>query len=161
MVSIVYLHLILGAVPGTCLVLFWSSCPYCRVLSSSNQLCLHCTWLLVLPMCLWASQYFQSWVFTLVLLSICLYIPFLSSPSSPSVLFLHLLLSPKYLYPVSSMSLMLFPSGSCIPSVLVILPLWMLTCAHFSIPNSILMSPETILTVSLVPLPNSLMSSGG
>ena len=63
------------------------------------------------------------------------------------------------------MSLMLFPSGSCIPSVLVTLPLWMLTSAHFSIPNYILMSLEAILTVwtnvsiSLAPLPNSLMSS--
>ena len=60
--------------------------------------------------------------------------------SSPSII-------PKYLYPVSSMSLMLFPCGSCIPSVLVTLPLWMLTSAHFSITNSILMSSETILTV--------------
>ena len=63
------------------------------------------------------------------------------------------------------MSLMLFPPGSCIPSVPVTLPLWILTSAHFSIPNSILTSPETILTVwtnvsiSLVPLPNSLMPS--
>ena len=55
--------------------------------------------------------------------------------SSPSII-------PKYLYSVSSMSLMQFPSGSCIPSVLVTSPLWMLTSAHFSIPNSILMSPE-------------------
>ena len=36
-IIIVYLHLILGAMLGACLVLFWSSCPYCRVLSSSNQ----------------------------------------------------------------------------------------------------------------------------
>ena len=63
------------------------------------------------------------------------------------------------------MSLMLFPCGRCIPSVLVTLPLWMLTSAHFSTPDSILMSPETVLTVwakvsiSVVPLPNSLMSS--
>ena len=77
---------------------------------------------------------------------------------SPSVI-------PKYLYPVSYMYLMLFPSGKCIPLVLVTLPLWMLTSAHFSNPNSILMSPETIHTVwtnvsiSLVLLQNSLMSS--
>ena len=54
---------------------------------------------------------------------------------------------PKYFYPISSMSLILFPSGICIPSVIVTLPLWMLTSAHFSIPNSILMSPETTLYV--------------
>ena len=55
MVSIAYLQLILRAVLGTCLVLFWPFCPYCGVLISSNQLCLHCTWLLVLPMCSWLS----------------------------------------------------------------------------------------------------------
>ena len=60
--------------------------------------------------------------------------------SSPSII-------PKYLYSVSCMSLMLFPCGRCIPSVLVTLPLWMLTSAHFSTPDSILMSPETVLTV--------------
>ena len=39
-VSIVYLYLILGAVFKTCFVLILSFCPYCGVLSSSNQLCL-------------------------------------------------------------------------------------------------------------------------
>ena len=95
MMSVVHLHLILGAVLGTRLVLFRYFCPYCGVLSSSNQLCLHCTWLLVVSMNLWLSQYFQSWVLTSVLLSVSLCIPSWSSPSSPVVLFLHLLLSPS------------------------------------------------------------------
>ena len=47
---------------------------------------------------------------------------------SPSVIL-------KYLYPVSSMYLMLFPTGSSIHSVLVPLPLWKLTGAHSSIPK--------------------------
>ena len=37
---------------------------------------------------------------------------------------------PKYLYPVSYMPMMLFPSGSYIPSARVALPRWMLTSAR-------------------------------
>ena len=114
-------------------------------------------------MCLWLSQYFQSWVLTLVLLSVSLCIPFWSS-SSLGVLFLHLLLYPSISIHFHQCLWCYFHVAAVFLQSLLFC-LWMLTSAHFSIPNSSLMSPETILTVwtnvsiSLVPLPNSLMLS--